>query len=356
MADTPRVLVTGASGFIATHVVQQLLQGGQYLVRGTVRSLKNPKKIDPLRKLCENPTHELELVETDLTKDEGWLEAVQGCDYVLHTASPFPAESPSNEDELIKPAVEGTLRIMKAVKAAGTVKRVVLTSSVAAVSGGFGGKTEPFTEADWTNLEDPENGAYIKSKTLAEKAAWDFLKELADNEKFELAVINPAFVLGPVLSGGDGTSMTVIKRILTRDLPGLPRINFTVVDVRDVAAAHINAMTVPEAAGSRFLLTNENFWFADIGLIVQEEFKPLGYNPPTSTLPKFLIVMASWFDKSLKTILPGINKVAKYDNSRMRTVLGIEPIEGKKSIVDMCYSLIEGGHVDKTEKYKKAKN
>ncbi|GFO29722.1 NADPH-dependent aldehyde reductase ari1-like isoform x2, partial [Plakobranchus ocellatus] len=244
MSD-PLVLVTGASGFLGRHVVKVLQEKG-YRVRGTVRSLKNAKRVEHLYNLCPNAKFKLELVEADLTKDETWLDAVEGCTYIHHVASPFPLEDVNRDEEIIGPAIQGTLGVMKAAAKTGMVKRIVLTSSSSAV-GFVGGNKDPRTEKDWTNINDKGISAYPKSKVLAEKAAWEFVANLPENEKFELAVINPVFILGPVLQGSGGTSFEIIQQILMKEVPVVPHFNLGVCDVRDVAEAHLRCMTLPEA-------------------------------------------------------------------------------------------------------------
>ena len=347
--DDTTVLVTGASGFIATHVVQQLQQAG-YKVRGTVRSLDNEQKIKPLRELCPGAKHEVELVEADLTSPDGWQEAIRGCTYVIHTASPFPASTPKHESELIKPAVEGTLTVLRAC--VGVVKKVILTSSVVAVDGGVGGVEQEgeLDESNWTNTEKIES-AYSKSKTLAERAAWDFVANLRDTDKFELAVMNPGYVMGPILCGGWATSMELSKKLLERDIPALPHINLVIVDVRDVAAAHVAAMTLPNASGKRHILTGTNMWFQEVAKIYSEEFYPMGYNVPVRVAPYFLLKLVSFFDKTIRMIMPMWGVHTKYNNNRMISVLGIEPRPIKDTVLDMAYSMIERGLIKKTEKY-----
>ncbi|XP_072017994.1 uncharacterized protein [Amphiura filiformis] len=347
--EVTRVLVTGASGFIATHTVQQLLQAG-YKVRGTVRSLNNANKVKHLKDLCPNAAHELELVEADLLNEQCWASAVQGCSHVLHIASPFPIESPADENELIKPAVQGTTSVLQACADAGTVKRVVLTSSVVAIMDFASPKTRAHNEADWPNVSNL--APYNKSKTLAEKCAWEFMKSLPDDKKFELAVVNPGFVMGPVLSGSYCSAMTLVKKILTRDPPANVRINFGIVDVRDVAKAHINAMTEPEAVGRRHILVNKSMWMSDMAEILKAEFQQHGYNVSTSNLPKFIFKIVAIFDKEAKEMAPIWNKTFDFDNTRMRQVLKIEPTPIQDTFIDMGYSIIEGGYIQKHKNYK----
>ncbi|XP_071487246.1 uncharacterized protein [Diadema antillarum] len=345
-----RVLVTGASGYIATHIVKQLLEAG-YKVRGTVRSLTNPKKVTPLKELCPNAAHELELVEADLMKEECWKDAVTGCSHVLHTASPFPAKNPRDEDEIIKPAVEGTTRVLQACVDVGGVKRVVITSSCAAVSDLLDNDGTPLDETHWRNPNSTVDDAYGKSKGLAEKAAWDFVEKLPAESKFELAVINPSVVLGPVLCGTAGTSVEIIKRIMERNPPLVPKLNFPVCDVRDVAVAHLVAMTLPEAAGHRHIVSPHNIWFSEMSAILAAEFNDKGYNPPTIMAPKFVLQVVSLFDQSVKYVVQLTGRVTKFSDTRLREVLGITPHDPKDSLIDMTYSCIDKGFVVRKKGY-----
>lgn len=250
------VLVTGATGFLGQHCILQLLAAG-YEVRGTVRSLQREADVRTALRRGGADAAKLSLVEADLTADAGWAEAVRNCTYVLHVASPFPLVQPDDEDDLIRPAREGALRVLKAAAEAG-VKRTVLTSSVAAVSAGHdksGGRV--FDESDWSDLEKPNVSAYEKSKTLAERAAWDFIAT-PDARGMELAVINPGAVLGPALSADTSSSLEIVRQLMSRALPACPHIGFPIVDVRDVASAHLAAMTRPDAAGKRFICTEKH--------------------------------------------------------------------------------------------------
>ena len=275
MSEQETVLVTGASGFIALHCVVQLLQAG-YQVRGTLRSASREAEVRETVARQVDAGERLSFTTADLTDDAGWADAVANCTYVLHVASPFPAAPPKDENELIVPAREGALRVLRAAANAG-VKRVVLTSSIAAVAHGNDGLgNHTFDEDDWSNV-DGTLGAYEKSKTLAERAAWDFIAS-DDAKGMELAVINPGAVLGPVLNENLGTSAELVRRLLLRQLPACPRIGFSMVDVRDVASAHIAAMSVPEAAGKRFCCTESHAWIRDIALILDKHFADRGYN------------------------------------------------------------------------------
>lgn len=348
-SDSTSVLVTGAGGFIATHIIKQLQEEG-YKVRGTLRSLEDEEKVKRLNELCPEAAHKLELVEADLTKAESWEPAVKDITYVIHVASPFPSVQPKDENEVIQPAVDGTQAILKACVQAKSVKKVVLTSSSVAVHFGQSEPNKTYTEEDW--MEPDTLNAYGKSKTMAEKAAWEYVKELPDEDKIELAVINPAYVMGPVISGSQCASMDVIKRLMERSMMFLPKLNFSIVDVRDVAAAHIKAMTTQEASGKRFLLVNENMWMKEIAQILAKEFKSRGYNVPTTNYPNAMLHMVGIINKNVKAIIPQCGKVSKFDNTRMKEVLGVTPRETKDTLIDMAYSMVEGGFVKKSKKYR----
>ena len=339
----PLVLVTGASGFIAGHCVREMLENG-YKVRGTVRSLASPDKTAHLKAISDRLGASLELVEADLTSDKGWKEAVAGCTYVLHVASPFPPEVPKDEMDLIKPAVEGTKRVLTAAAQSGTVKRVVLTSSVAAVA--FGHPPEPKkvrTEDDWSNVDGCE--AYQKSKTLAERTAWDFVKSLPADKRFELAVINPGFVLGPVLNSDPGTSGEVVRKLLAREMPACPRIGFATVDVRDVALAHRLALENPKAAGNRYIVAGDHMWIQEIAKVLAEEFNPKGYKVPTGKLPYWLMWIIARFDKAIRLALEYVGREELVSCEKAKRELGWKQRPVRETIVDTGRSMIEQGIV-----------
>lgn len=335
------VLVTGASGYLGGHVVREMLDSG-YRVRGTVRSLSKPNKVDHLRQLSEEFGGRLELVEADLERDEGWDAAVAGCTFVEHVASPFPAATPEHEDELVRPAVDGTLRVLRAAANAGTVRRVVLTSSVAAIASGHGPAGDRIlTEKDWSVAANCE--PYQKSKTLAERAAWDFVAKLPEKSRFELAVINPGFIAGPLIGPEIGTSGEVVGRLLRRELPACPELGWAIVDVRDCARAHRLATEIPEAAGERFIAAGDHAWMQDISRILAAEFGPKGYRPPTGKLPYPLLWLASRFDKGLRLVLQYVGKREAVSNAKAQRILGWSPRPVRETFVDMGYSMIEKG-------------
>lgn len=340
------VLVTGASGFIGLHCVLQLLEQG-FRVRGTVRSKARATEVSEAMQanVDANRVQNLELVEADLTQDAGWADAVRGCTYVLHVASPFPNRAPDNEDELIKPAKEGTLRVLRAAADAG-VKRVVLTSSLAAVSGGHPTDvSRVYTEDDWSIVE--RCAPYPKSKTLAEQAAWEFVGSLEGNAPMELCSINPGAVLGPVLNRHYSTSGEIVRKLLARELPGTAQIGFPWVDVRDVASAHIAAMTAPGAAGQRFCCAIEFSWLSDVADILAERFGPDGWKVPTRKLPNFMVRLVALFDPTVKTVVSELGRVRRVSSDKIRSVLDWQPHSLEEMTVSMGETMIEQGIVSR---------
>ena len=336
------VLVTGASGFIALHCLLQLLHEG-YRVRGTVRSASREGEIrDALAKQTDVGDR-LEIVQADLTSDEGWADAVRGCTYVLHVASPFPSTVPKDENELITPARDGTLRVLRAAADAG-VKRVVLTSSVAAIFSGFpNDNTRIFDENDWSIVENCD--PYRKSKTVAERAAWDFVESLPDDVDMELAVINPGAVLGPLLNTHYSTSGEMVRKLMTREIPGTAKIGFPMVDVRDVATAHIAAMTVPEAAGKRFCCAIEHAWLGEVAGILKQHFEPKGYKIPARALPGVVVRVVALFDPTVRSVVGDLGQVRSVSNAQIRDVLHWQPHSLEEMVVTMGETMVEQGVV-----------
>ncbi len=333
------VLVTGISGFVGLHTALALLREG-YRVRGTLRS---QKRAAPLREALARHTDvadRLELVDADLSSDDGWADAVRGCRFVHHIASPIPAELPRHEDELIVPAREGALRVLRAASEAGA-QRVVMTSSLAAVVYGHardGSRT--FDEGDWSIVEGL--APYEKSKTLAERAAWDF----ANTCGLDLTTINPGLILGPLLTGDSPpTSSEAVRKFMAREFPGVPNLGYATVDVRDVAAAHVAAMTAPGAGGERFCCAGEHTWMAEIVEILNRNFADRGYKVPTRRLPNFAIRAASLFDKTVRLVVPELGKRQDIDTTKIRDRLGWKPRSLEEMVVDTGESLIAHGLV-----------
>jgi len=322
-----RVLVTGGTGYVAGHVIQELLEHG-YEVRTTVRTATDalPGRVEAVR--------------ADLTSDDGWADAVADCAYVLHVASPFPATSPDDENELIRPAVDGTLRVLRAAAAAGTVKRVVLTSSLAAVTAGHDRRdTAMRTEADWSIVES--SPAYQKSKTLAERAAWDFVAELPEAQRFELVAVNPGWVLGPLGTTSARTSVEAVRRLLIRDIPASPRLAMAIVDVRDLAAGHRLAMETPSAAGNRYIMAGDEIWMPDLAGILAAEFNGRGFRVPTGTLPSWVLRLMARFDRSLRLVPYFVDRRERVSAAKAQRELGWTMRPVRETIVDTAASLIE---------------
>lgn len=334
--NTP-VLVTGASGFIAIHCIIQLLEQG-YPVRGTLRSMQRESELRSTLAKFVQANDRLTFVQADLLDDAGWAEAMRGCDFVLHVASPFPMEAPKDENDLIRPAKEGTLRVLRAAAENG-VKRV-LTSSVAAIAAGHPASKTHFDEKDWSLPDSPTIGPYPKSKTLAESAAWDFMKSLPQGHPLELAVINPGYVLGPLPDTHQRTSGELIQQLMGGKLPGLARVQFTAVDVRDVAAAHIAAMILPEAAGQRFACVNEQFWLYQAAEILKKHFSARGYKIPTAILPSWLVRVVAVFLPAARAVVKTINRETFIDSTLIRKTLQWKPVSLEQTIVDMAESMI----------------
>ena len=326
-----KVLVTGAAGFVAGHCIQELLKHG-YEVRGTVRDAGATEKVGYLSTLGE-----VEMVEADLTADDGWDAAMVGCEAVLHTASPFFITD--DESQLLGPAIDGTLRVLRAATEAG-IRRVVLTSSTAAI---VNTEAETYTEEQWS---DPEScSPYPKSKTLAERAAWDFVNAQPESERLELVVCNPCLVLGPLLNDRASLSLQTVERLLGRKMPAVPKLGFSIVDVRDVAVAHRLALEKPDAAGNRYLLMSGHLWMRDMALVLEREFGSQGYRPPTMHLPYPLLWLVARFDPTARMVLPGIGERKVLDASKAKRELGWSPRPVEESVIHTGRSLIERGLV-----------
>ena len=338
-----RVLVTGATGFIAGHVILQLLDAG-HEVRGTARSASSAAKLNETLSQYAGRPVAIELVAANLERDDGWAEAVAGMDFVQHVASPFPSGVPKDPNDLIRPATDGALRVLKASRAAG-VKRVVMTSSMAAIAYGWGeNRPAVLTEEHWSNPDNlKDNTAYTRSKTIAERAAWDYVN--GEGKGLELAVINPAAVLGPVMSGDLSASLELLTMPLSGKIPAVPRVGFGIVDVRDVAAAQVAAMTVPGAAGERFLVSQPFMWFSDVADVLRDAFPAYAKKLPKGTMPDFMLKIVAVFNPALKQVIPELGRQRQISNEKARTILGWTPRTANEAIIDGAQSLIDAGVV-----------
>jgi len=337
------VLVTGGSGFIGAYCILQLLNAG-YRVRTTVRSLARE---DDVRAMLEAggvvPGAALSFTAADLESDAGWPEAVAGCTFVLHVASPFPAAVPKHEDQLIVPARDGALRVLRAARDAG-VKRLVMTSSFAAVGYGHAPTDRPFSEADWTDTNGGKLSAYVKSKTLAERAAWDFIAR--DGGALELSVVNPVVVFGPVLGPDFSTSIQLLRLMMDGGMPRCPRLYFGIVDVRDVADLHLRAMINPAAKGERFLAAaGETMSLLEIALLLRARMGKAAARAPTKVMPDWIVRLVSLFNPALAQAVPELGKDKKMTNEKARHVLGWTPLSNGDAIVATAESLLRIGAV-----------
>jgi nucleoside-diphosphate-sugar epimerase len=335
------ILVTGGSGFIGSHTILQLLAAG-HQVRTTIRNLKREGDVRAmLKEGGAQAGDRLSFLAADLTNDAGWPEAVAGCEYVLHVASPLPERVPKDENELIVPAREGTLRVLRASRDAG-VKRVVLTSSFAAVGYGHKQRNEPFTEQDWTDPNCGDVLPYTKSKTLAEHAAWNFMA--AEGGNLELSVINPVGVFGPVLGPDYSASILIVQRMMDGAMPGAPRLYFGVVDVRDVADLHIRAMTHPAAKGERFLAVAGDFMsMQEIAKVLKNRIGAAARRVPIRQVPNWMVRLVAIKDPAAKQILPELGKKKNATNEKARRILGWTPRSNEEAIVATAESLVRLG-------------
>ncbi|WP_426516141.1 SDR family oxidoreductase [Diaminobutyricibacter sp. McL0618] len=337
------VLVTGGSGFVGAHCILKLLEAG-YRVRTTVRSLDREADVRAMLKVGgAEPGEALSFAAVDLLSDDGWPEAVAGCDYVLHVASPFPVMMPRDEDELIRPAREGALRALRAARDGG-VKRVVMTSSFAAI--GYGpahADGSPFSEEDWT---DPtaDVSAYVKSKTLAERAAWEFIAR--EGGDLELAVVNPVGIFGPVLGKDVSSSIELVRRMMNGSLPALPRMFFGVVDVRDVADLHLRAMIDPAAAGNRFLaIAGDPMTLPEMAAVLRERLGSAARRVPKRMMPDGVVKSIAFFAPSLRQIVPELGRAKPATNAKARRMLGWDPISNEDALTATGESLVRLGVV-----------
>jgi dihydroflavonol-4-reductase len=335
------VLVTGGSGFLGGWCLVELLQRG-YRARTTVRDLAREAEVRANVGSQVDVGDRLTVLAADLTDDQGWAEAVDGCDYVLHVASPFPPGQPKDPDELIVPARDGTLRVLRASLAAG-VKRVVLTSSVAAVRNtgpDANSDGREFTEQDWTDPDNPALTPYTRSKTIAERAAWDYMRGQGAEER--LVTVQPGAIIGPVLGEDRSYSLQAVDRMLTGRMPGLPRLGFSFIDVRDVAALHVAAMTAPDAAGERLIAASTFLWFSDVAAILREQLGADARKVPRRSVPNIVVRALALFDPEVRSVVDELGQKTTYSIENANRRVGWTPRPVEETIVDCARSLL--GH------------
>ncbi len=332
--------MTGGSGFIALHCIQQLLDQG-FKVRCTVRSEK--KRLEVMKAMehhSSNPDF-LTIVFADLLLDEGWEDAVKGCRYVLHTASPFVTQAPTNEDVLIRPAVDGTIRLLNACTVH-QVEKVVLTSSFAAICYGHA-EHKIYDESDWTQYNDKSVTAYAKSKTLAEKTAWDFVQSLDEKRRFKLTVLNPVGVMGPMLSDDVGTTNAELLLLLKGKFPRVPKLHVGWVDVRDVAKAHITAMTCSNTDSERIILCEKEFWLVEIA----EIFRKTGFlRPSLKEMPNIIMKILALFIRDLSGIANYVGQEIYANKDKAKGIFDWEFISIEESAAETAHQLDRMGLVD----------
>lgn len=335
---TGRVLVTGGSGFLAEWQIAKLLRAG-YEVRTTLRDLARADEVRTAVAREGVAADCLSFVRSDLSHDTGWDEAARGCDFVLHVASPFPVAQPTNPDDLIVPARDGALRVLRAAVAA-KVKRVVMTSSSSALSDPPGRRRlVPLTEDHWTDPEVRGTTPYVKSKVLAERAAWDFIK--ANPGGPELVVVLPTVIIGPELSPDLSASVQAVRRLLTGDMAGIPRLGFPVVDVRDIADLRTLAMTRVEAAGERIAGSGKFAWLADAAAILRRHLGKAAEKVPTCTVPNILVRLIWLRDPGLRSVVHELNQERVVSSEKAKRLLGWAPRPFEESPLDCARSLLE---------------
>jgi nucleoside-diphosphate-sugar epimerase len=327
-------LVTGGSGFLGAWCIVELLQRG-YAVRTTVRDLAREAEVRAAVGSRAEADDRLTVLAADLREDAGWREAAAGCEYVLHVASPFPPAQPKDPDELIVPAREGTLRVLRAALDA-EAKRIVVTSSVAAVAGAAKPSGPALTEADWTDPDKPGLTPYVRSKTIAERAAWDLVSEAGATER--LAVVNPGAIVGPLLSDDPSYSLQAIERLL-KGMPGVPRIGFSFVDVRDVADLHLRAMLAPAAGGERFIAVAGFRWMAEVAEVLRRELGPAAAKVPKRGVPDLLVRAMGVFDPSVRSVVNQLGRKITYSSEKAERLLEWSPLPVEQTIVDCARSL-----------------
>jgi nucleoside-diphosphate-sugar epimerase len=341
MTTSSPILITGASGFVALHTIIHVLQNG-YRVRATLRTPARENEVRAIVAKFVDAKDNLEFAPADLTRDVGWDKSMQGIQQVLHVASPFPLFEPKHEDELIIPAVQGTLRVLRAAHYA-NVKRVVIVSSVAAVSAGHNGENKTFDENDWSIIEN-NIGAYSKSKTLAERAAWDFINGKENTNKMEMVAINPPLILGPILDKQVHTSVELIRVFMRGEVPGVAKLKMGIVDVRDVASAMLLGMVTPEAAGQRFTIPAATLWYKEIANILRDKYAARGYKKiPRIQFPSFAVRIMALFDKKIAVVVRDLDWDYDISNEKAKHILKWAPRSKEEAILSMAESMIELG-------------
>ena len=335
---TGTVLVTGGSGYIAGFTIRQLVAEG-WTVRTTIRSLAKEQQV---RDILDVDNSKLTFFAADLADDAGWAEAMAGCTHVAHLASPFPDSSPKDENDLIIPARDGALRALRFAKEAG-VRRIVMTSSMAAIAYGRSRGEATYTEKDWTDINHPDAYPYVKSKTIAERAARDWME--ANGGDMEFCTVNPSLVLGPVLSPDFSTSVEVVKKMMDGSFPGVPDLGYCIVDVRDLADLHVRALTAPDMDGERFFAAGKFFKMHAMAMVLKERLGDEAGKVPTRKLPDWVMKLVALWDPVVRQVKSELGKVRHADASHAKEKLGWQTRDEEETIIHTARSLIEHGIV-----------
>lgn len=333
------VVLTGVTGFIAKRIALDLLEAG-HTVRGSLRSMRRADEVrDAVRPHLTDPAalDRLSFVELDLTKDDGWSDAMEGADVLMHTASPFPMEQAKDPDSIIRPAVDGTMRALEAAQAAG-IKRVILTSSMVAIMYNDSAKTRPVTETDWSTPGHPTINAYGESKTLAEKAAWDFVAKHPD---MTLITVNPGLVAGQPMDAHYGTSLALVERVLGGKDPMLPEIIFPVVDIKDVSKLHVQAVEDTAMDGKRHMAAEAMMSMVEMGRLLAKAHP--SRKIATKAAPKFMLKLLSLFDPAIKSVLPQLGVPYRHDNSGTLARTGITFIPSAEAMKASAAYIVNAG-------------
>jgi len=335
------VLVTGGSGYIASFVIAQLLRAG-YSVNTTVRSLAREADVRATIGKLADPGGRLTFFAADLNSDAGWSEAVAGCTYVQHVASPLPTSNPKDDDELVRPARDGALRVMKAARDAGA-RRVVMTASTATIAYGTGGRAAPpFTEADWTDATNrADTSAYERSKTIAERAVRDWMTR--EGGALELVTVHPGLVLGPVLGNDFSASVEAVKKLLEGSVPGIPRFGWPIVDVRDIADLHLRAMTAHGVAGERFIGAGDFWWMSQMAEVLKRRLGPKAKKVPSMKIPDFVVRISAMFDPVIRDRLFELGKSRPVSHVKATRMLGWAPRANEEAVLATAESLLTEG-------------
>jgi nucleoside-diphosphate-sugar epimerase len=339
LAPGSTILLTGITGFLAKHVALELLKAG-FNVRGTLRNMAKADEVRAVAASAGFDPGRVSFAVADLVSDAGWGDAMHGCSALVHTASPFLIDPTNDKTTYVAPARDGTIRVLEAAYAAG-IRRAVVTSSVAAIQEGHASRQgRVFTEADWTDAANAEVSAYPVSKTLAEQAAWQFAKS---HDGFALTTINPGLILGPLLDRDAGTSADIIGMFLAGKYPGVPDLLFSIVDVRDVASAHVRALMIDASIGERIICTGEPLTMMEISSALRSAVPERARKLPKFILPKFILRIAALFDPAIRLTLPDVGVRFTHDNSKSKRILGITYRDSREAVGTMGRSLIELG-------------